>query len=60
MVLNHFYAGKTYQIYVNVCDVCKILAGVLQCNGGKLEKSDDFNCIFVVRIDIDQLHFVNC
>ena len=23
--------------------------GVLQCNGGKLEKAEDFKCVFVVN-----------
>ena len=25
-----------------------VLAGVLQCNGGKLEEAEDFECVFVV------------
>ena len=48
------------QLHVNVCEV---LAGVLQCNGGKLEEAEDFECVFVVyclRIEIDQLQCVNC
>ena len=24
------------------------MAGVLQCNGGKLEEAEDFECVFVV------------
>ena len=24
------------------------IGGVLQCNGGKLEKAEDFKCVFVV------------
>ena len=36
------------QIHVNVCDVVSVLAGVLQCNGGKLEEAEDFECVFVV------------
>ena len=24
------------------------IAGVLQCNGGKLEEAEDFECVFVV------------
>ena len=28
--------------------VVKLLAGTLQCNGGKLEESEDFKCVFVV------------
>ena len=31
-----------------VCDVVKVLVGVLQCNGGKLEEAEDFKCVFVV------------
>ena len=25
-----------------------LLAGVLQCNGGKLEEAEDFECVFFV------------
>ena len=45
------------QIHVNVCDIVLVLAGVLQCNGRKLEEAEDFKCVFViyfVRIEIDQ------
>ena len=24
------------------------IGGILQCNGGKLEKAEDFKCVFVV------------
>ena len=33
---------------VTNCDVVEVLAGVLQCNGGKLEEAEDFKCVFVV------------
>ena len=36
------------QFHVNLCDVVYVLAGVLQCNGGKLEEAEDFECVFVV------------
>ena len=36
------------QLHVNVCDVVEVLAGVLQCNGGKLEEAEDFECVFVI------------
>ena len=36
------------QLHVNVCDVVLVLVGVLQCNGGKLEEAEDFECVFVV------------
>ena len=36
------------QLHVNVCNVVKVLVGVLQCNGGKLEEPEDFECVFVV------------
>ena len=34
----------------DVTNTCKriISAGILQCNGGKLEEADDFKCVFVV------------
>ena len=58
-----FYAWNTLQIQVNVCDTVQLLAGILQCNGGKLEEAEAFKCVFVVwcvRIEIDQLQCVNC
>ena len=39
---------KDITIHVSVCDVVLVLAGVLQCNGGKLEEAEDFECAFVV------------
>ena len=36
------------QIYVNVCDTVQLLAGTIQCNGGKLEEAEDFKSVFVV------------
>ena len=36
-----FLRLKTLQIRVNECDVVLVLAGVLQCNGGKLEEAED-------------------
>ena len=35
------------QIHVNVCDIVQVLAGVLQCNGGKMEEAEDFKLVFV-------------
>ena len=32
----------------DVTNTHKPLAGVLQCNGGKLEEAEDFKCVFVV------------
>ena len=47
------------QMHVHICDTVKLLAGFPQCNGGKLEKAEDFKCVFsrllCVRIEIDQL-----
>ena len=47
------------QMHVNICDTVKLLVGFPQCNGGKLEKAEDFKCVFrcllCVRIEIDQL-----
>ena len=47
------------QLHVNVCNVIKVLAGVFQCNGGKLEEAEDFEfffrCVLCVRIEIDQV-----
>ena len=44
----------TLQIHVSECDLVYVLAGVLQCNGGKLEEAKDFKCV-CVRIEVDQL-----
>ena len=43
-----FYACKTLQLHVNVCNVALVLARVLQYNGGKLEGAEGFECVFVV------------
>ena len=47
------------QMHVNICNTVKLLAGFAQCNGGKLEKVEDFKCVFrlllCVRIEIDKL-----
>ena len=36
------------KIHVNACVTVKPLAGFLQCNGGKLEESEGYNCTFIV------------
>ena len=43
-----FLRLKTLQIHVNVCDVVLVLAGVLQCKGGKLAEAKDFKFVFRV------------
>ena len=43
-----FDAKKMEQIHVNVCKTVKLLAGFLQCKGGKLEEAEDFKYGFVV------------
>ena len=53
-----FLRLKALQIHVNVCNTVQLLAGILQCNGRKLEKAENFKCVLVVycvRIKIDQL-----
>ena len=35
-------------LQVKVCDTVKLFAGILQCNGGKLDEAEDFKCVFVV------------
>ena len=51
---------------VKVSDTVQLLSGFPQCNGGKLEEAEDFNCVFVVfflcvRIEKGQLLYcVNC
>ena len=41
-------AGVT--LFLHLKDVTKVLvlAGVLQCNGRKLEEAEDFKCVFIV------------
>ena len=36
-------------IHLNLCDTVQLLAGFLQCNGGKLEEAEYFKCVFVVK-----------
>ena len=51
------------QIHVNVSYTVQLLAGFLQCNGGKLDEPEDIKCVFIVycvRIEIDQLLCMNC
>ena len=43
-----FLRLKELQIHVNVCDTVQLLAGILQCNAGKLEETEDFKCVFVI------------
>ena len=43
-----FSCSKVVQIQVNVCDTVQLLAGILQCHGGKLEEAEDFKCVFVI------------
>ena len=47
------------QIHVNVCNTVQLLTGIIQYNGGKVEEAEDFKCL-CVRIEIDQLSYVNC
>ena len=48
--------------HVNICDTVKLLVGILQCNGGKLEEAEDFKCVFCcllcVRIEDFKCVFV--
>ena len=37
-----FTLENALQIHVNVCDRVQLLAGIIQCNGGKLEEAEDF------------------
>ena len=39
---------KDVKIHVHVCDIVYLLAGILKCNGRKLEEAEDFKCVFVV------------
>ena len=43
-----FLRTKTLQIQVNIYDTVKLLEGIIQCNGGKLEEAEAFNFVFVV------------
>ena len=35
-------------LFTNLCDAVKLLAGIILCNGGKLEAAEDFKCVFAV------------
>ena len=39
---------KNVKIHVNKCNIVKVLAGALQCNGGKLEEAEYFKCVSFV------------
>ena len=39
---------KTYEIHVNASITVKDVGGISSCNGGKLEKSEGYNCFLVV------------
>ena len=47
-------------IHLNLCDTVQLLAGFLQCNGGKLEEAEYFRRLMCVRIKVDQLLCVSC
>ena len=36
-------------MHVNVCETARLLAGIIQCNGGKLEEAEDLKCVFLVN-----------
>ena len=38
---------KKLQIQVNMCNTVQLLAGILQCRGGKFEEAEAFKCVFV-------------
>ena len=43
------------QIHVNLCNTVQLLAGNLQCNGGKLEDlAEDFKCVFIIVVCYNQ------
>ena len=47
----HFLATKTFEIHVNICITVKDLKEIplnLLCNGGNLETSEGYTCLFVV------------
>ena len=43
-----FYAWKTLQIHVSRCNTVQLLAGIIKCNGRKLEETEDFKWVFVL------------
>ena len=44
---------KDVKTHVNVCETVRSLAGFLQCNGGKLEESEDFKSVFIVYCEFE-------
>ena len=44
-VVTSFLRFKMLQIHINLCDKVQLLAGILQCNGGKLKEAEDFECV---------------
>ena len=49
-----------FQIHVNVLDIVQLLAGILQCKGGKLEEAEDFKCVFVVDCVLETKYISSC
>ena len=40
-----FTYERSKKICVNICDTVLLMVGIIQCNGGKLEDAEDFNCV---------------
>ena len=42
--------GEFEKIHVNACVTVKHLVEFLQCNGGKFEDSEGYNCFFIAFV----------
>ena len=49
---------KTYEIHVNASITVKVVGGISSCNGRKLEKSEGYNCFFVVSCVLESNRFL--
>ena len=60
-----FYASKTLKIHVNVCDVAskyrrEFFSAMVESWKKLMDSKMYFRRLLCVRIEIDQLHCVNC
>ena len=53
-VTSFFTIERRYKyIQVNVCSTVQLLAGIIKCNGGKLDEAEDVKCVFVVYCTLE-------
>ena len=48
-----FLSLKALQIHVNIWDTVQLVAGIIQCNGRKLEEAEDFKCVLPIHCELE-------